>query len=295
MSTCIANVGITSFNRLASTRTCLESLLDNTRMQICLTVVDNDSTDGSRDYLLNLHERGIINQLFLCEKNAGVAIASNLAWGAVDAPYYIKLDNDVEILRNDWLETLINIAESNAKAGTVGYYIENSRPESSAKAPSFVVDRCVGSCILIPKRTHDVLGFWSEDYGIYGIEDSDFSTRVTLAGLQNHYVSFSENVIRHTHELYSGDHDYDNDIRRVRGLTDEYTAKFYFNSSMYMAGIRPLYVQRKFIPRMVDGLYVFQPDPEYAAQERLYKKEQYQFIAEYCAAVENEKKAGTGG
>ena len=45
-----------------------------------------------------------------------------------------------------------------------------------------------GACILIPKKTHDRLGFWCEDYGLYGEEDFDYGVRVTLSELLNVYM-----------------------------------------------------------------------------------------------------------
>ncbi len=45
-----------------------------------------------------------------------------------------------------------------------------------------------GACTLIPKRTHQMLGFWCEDYGLYGEEDADYGLRIQLQGLQNAYM-----------------------------------------------------------------------------------------------------------
>ena len=40
-----------------------------------------------------------------------------------------------------------------------------------------------GACYLIPKRAHEALGYWCEDYGLYGEEDHDHSVRLRLAAL----------------------------------------------------------------------------------------------------------------
>jgi predicted O-linked N-acetylglucosamine transferase (SPINDLY family) len=45
-----------------------------------------------------------------------------------------------------------------------------------------------GACFLIPKRTQEILGYWCEDYGLYGFEDVDYSFRVQLLGLLNAYM-----------------------------------------------------------------------------------------------------------
>ena len=287
MNDCLVNITVTSYNRREATKACLAALRANTRLPVCVTVVDNASVDGSQALLRELHASGVIDKLFLCADNVGVAVASNLGWAAVNAPYYVKLDNDVVVLRHDWLETLIDIAESQPGTGTAGYYIEATRPESLAGEASFTVSTCVGSCILIPQATHERLGFWNEDYGIYGIEDSDFSTRVTTAGLANRYVAYSERFICHSHSLYAGDQAHDDDVRKTRGLTDEHTARFYFNSGLYLSGVRPLYVPRKFRAHDRDGAFWFSPDPAYLRQEHAYARERDDFIAAYCRAVDD--------
>ena len=45
---------------------------------------------------------------------------------------------------------------------------------------------------MIPKRTHDVLGFWCEDYGDYGEEDLDYCIRVEYYGLFNIYMEHED-------------------------------------------------------------------------------------------------------
>jgi GT2 family glycosyltransferase len=287
------NITVTSYNRLASTIRCLESLSLTAGVEYTLTVIDNNSSDGSRDYLVSSFEAGAIDRLFLCKYNVGVSVAANLGWAAVDASYYVKLDNDVELLRSDWLSNLIELSNRAPGTGTMGYYIEAQRAES-AHGPFFDVPRSVGSCILISREVHERIGFWNEDYGLYGIEDSDFGTRIAVAGLKNRYVAHSERYIRHSHELYLGSEKLDEEIRKTHGVSDEFTAMFYFNNAMFMSGVRPVYVKRKFIERRrEDGLYEFIPDPAYLAEERRYSAARQSFIREYLEAVRQEEQGRT--
>jgi len=251
-------------------------------------VVDNNSSDGSREYLVSLFEAGVIDRLFLCKYNVGVAVAANLGWAAVDTPYYVKLDNDVELLRADWLSNLIELSTQAPGTGSMGYYIEEQRDESS-RGSFFDVSRSVGSCILISREVHKRLGFWNEDYGLYGIEDSDFATRVAAAGLKNRYASYSERYIKHRHDLYLGNERLDQEIRKTHGVSDEFTAMFYFNNALFLAGVRSLYVKRKFIGRKRHGgLYEFLPDQTYLEEEQRYRAEQQSFIRDYLEAVRKE-------
>ncbi|MDR0466070.1 MAG: glycosyltransferase, partial [Deltaproteobacteria bacterium] len=150
MSAPQVNITVTSYNRLASTRRCLESLNHTAGICYTLTVVDNNSSDGSREYLVSLFEAGAIDRLFLCKYNAGVSVAANLGWAAVDAPYYVKLDNDVELLRPDWLSNLIELSLQAPGTGTMGYYIDAQR-KASEQGAFFDEPHSVGSCILISR------------------------------------------------------------------------------------------------------------------------------------------------
>ena len=280
----LVNITVTSYNRLASTRRCLESLQGTSGIAYTLTVVDNASADGSVEYLQELLAAGRIDRLLLCRRNAGVSVAANLGWAAVDTPYYVKLDNDVELLRDDWLTTLVSLVENAPDTGTMGYYIEDERPESS-RGPSFAVAHSVGSCILIPRRVHEQLGFWNEEYGLYGIEDSDFSTRIATAGLTSRYAAYSERYIRHWHQPYRDNTELDRAIRVTHGVSDEYTAVFYFNNALFGAGVRPVYVDRKYLPVLKDGVYSFAPNPEYLKRDARFVQEREAFVAAYLESV----------
>ena len=223
-------------------------------------------------------------------------MAANLGWASADLPYYVKLDNDVQVLREDWLATLITLSEKTPDAGTTGYYIEEERPESASGAPCFAVQHSVGSCVLISRAVHERLGFWNEDYGLYGMEDSDFSTRVNAAGLKNYYAAYSERRIRHSHALYRDDTRLDDEIRRTHGVSDEFTAMFYFNNALFLSGVRPVYVGRKYRERLrPDGRYDFFPDPAYLEREKRYSAERRAFMDDYVRAIadEHEKSVAT--
>ena len=295
MSECIVNVTVTSFNRCQSTLNCINALKNTDCVGWNLTVVDNNSVDGSVECLKALHAEGVIDSLLLCKRNMGVAVAANLGWAAVPARYYVKLDNDVEVLRADWLTTLLQAAQSAPDIGCVGYYIEDAWPDVPEGAASFAVEYSVGSCILVPQATHEVLGFWNEDYGLYGIEDSDFSSRLKAAGLKNLYMANSERYIRHRHALYRENALLDDEIRKTNGLSAEYRGMFYFHNALYFSGVRPLRVERKFLPRCLpDGTYDFYPDPAYLKAEMRYAAERKDFIQHYIAAEQDSEQTAEG-
>jgi len=187
-----ANICMVTFDRLDFTRRALEAVLRFTEHPHVITVVDNDSQDGTREYLEQQLRRGVLTNLMLLDENVGVARASNLAWAAEpDAAYYVKLDNDIVIEKPGWLSAMVRTIEAAPSLGVIGYNFEDA---SYAVSPVDGVSvrtksgNIGGACILIPKRTEETLGYWCEEYGLYGEEDADYGLRVHLAGLHNAYM-----------------------------------------------------------------------------------------------------------
>jgi glycosyltransferase involved in cell wall biosynthesis len=195
------NIGMITYNRQSFTRQSIASLIKYTDFPYVLTVVDNASQDGSREYLQRLHDQGVIDNLILLDENVGVAKASNLAWHhEPDAPYYLKLDNDIVIKKPGWLGNMVRTIDKSPGVGVIGYNFEPiSYPVSRVgDTPLRIKPRgnLGGACILIPRRTWEILGDWCEDYGLYGEEDCDYGLRVSLSGLLNAYME-DENIGDH--------------------------------------------------------------------------------------------------
>lgn len=195
------NIGMVTFNRLEFTRQAIASVIKYTDFPYVLTVVDNASQDGSREYLQRLYDQGVIDKLVLLEENAGVAKASNLTWHLEpDAPYYLKLDNDIVIRKPGWLGNMVRVIEKSPSVGVIAYNFEpTSYPLSQVDGIPLRIKpsgNLGGACILVPRRTWQLLGDWCEDYGLYGEEDRDYGFRVSLAGLLNAYME-DENIGDH--------------------------------------------------------------------------------------------------
>ena len=108
-----ANITVVTYNRFDLTYRCLESLLTKTRSEFFCNVVDNASSDGTREYLQTLAVSHPNVKVHFLNRNMGVAVASNYGWAETEAEYYLKLDNDIEILDGDWLERLLTFMDTN--------------------------------------------------------------------------------------------------------------------------------------------------------------------------------------
>lgn len=96
----------TTYNRLEYTKKTLPQLLKS----ICgrVIVIDNSSTDGTREYLKSLKSKKL--ELILLEVNRGVAGAMNVFFEKTANEYYVaKVDNDT-IVPKDWLINLLGMA-----------------------------------------------------------------------------------------------------------------------------------------------------------------------------------------
>lgn len=187
------NIGMITFNRLDFTKQSLEALLRYTDYPYVLTVVDNNSADGTKEYLLELRKKGLIKNLVLLQNNVGVAKASNIAWLLEpNADYYLKLDNDIVFQKPQWLENMVRTINRVKKLGMVGYNFEPiSYPKIQKNGCKIRIKKqgtLGGACVLIPRRTRERLGYWSEEYGLYGEEDSDYGWRILISGKKNAYM-----------------------------------------------------------------------------------------------------------
>lgn len=84
---------------------CIESIKANTTGAYNLIVVDQDSKDGSREWLI---DQGAAAHLILNKRNVGAAEGRNQAIRAGRNPWIIFLDSDIELQDKDWLDKVWN-------------------------------------------------------------------------------------------------------------------------------------------------------------------------------------------
>lgn len=197
-----ATLIVLTWNRWELTRKCLETLratqLDNAEV----LVVDNGSTDETRE---RLSELDWVRTLLLPE-NRGFVRGNNAGIDAAD-PHsdVVLLNNDLVFTQSDWLERLRQCAAENPKAGIIGcrlalsdarllhagtYILPDtfwgqqigSLQEDVGQYPSDrEVQGVVFACALIRREVIDAIGGLSEDFESY-FEDTDYCLRAAAAG-----------------------------------------------------------------------------------------------------------------
>jgi GT2 family glycosyltransferase/tetratricopeptide (TPR) repeat protein len=196
----LTSIVIVTFNQLAYTKLCLESIARGTDEPHELIVVDNGSTDGTVDYLRG--QPGV--KLIENATNRGYAAAANRGLAAATGDFILTLNNDVVVPRG-WLGRLLRPFADHPDLGLAGPRSNNiSGPQKIAvtytdlsKLDDFAaehaaahagelrdLERLVGFCLLFPRQVMQKIGVLDERFGIGNFEDDDFCRRAKLAGFR---------------------------------------------------------------------------------------------------------------
>jgi hypothetical protein len=112
----------------------------------------------------------------------------------------------------DWLEKLFRLWGHGDPVSTLG----STNPDLVIKNPGalYTEDGILGICttnlggcaMLVPQAVSDALGYWNEDYGLYGAEDGDYGLRMKCAGFPQYYYSAPDYFLdlgnTDTHTIY---------------------------------------------------------------------------------------------
>jgi GT2 family glycosyltransferase len=240
-----------TWNRVNLTRLAIERLLSTKITDSIIHIIDNGSTDGTRSYLSHLSEINSNIKVFFLRKNYGIAVAANFGWSLIDTDYYVKIDNDIEILDANWLDYLVKFVEHNKEIGMLGYRLLEKHKIIPVYLPSgdlfHEFTGCGGGLVLIPRHIHKCCGFWTEDYGYYGFEDLDYGNRVVMSGYRVGY-HFNENVVRHLG--YEVDVNINQEKMKYDSINDITKGEklYLLNKFLFEQKVRSTNVFRQFLP-----------------------------------------------
>lgn len=212
MNNALPRVGIVilNWNNYRATSRCLTSLQGINYANYTVYLVDNGSTDGSREKLIREFSRGNI-EFVLNEKNLGFAAGCNrgieraLSEGC---DYVLLLNNDTIVYDRDFLLHAVELAESDPRCGIVGgkilFWPDTTRIWSTGGYITFLggevhighgeIDRgqydqvrerrfISGALMLIKREVIEAIGLLPEVY-FFGKEEWEFSTRALRAGFK---------------------------------------------------------------------------------------------------------------
>ena len=177
------------FNQLHYTRNCLGSLNRDGVEDRNIVLVDNGSTDGTREFLASRPELKVISN----EKNLGCSAAWNQGVEkAASADWKIVINNDVIVapgfrgsLVDFATETACDIISPAMTEGELDYDFEQFSSEFLGKMAAVRrLGTASGVCFMVHRRVFDKIGVFDVKLGQAGYEDEDFFRRARAAGFQ---------------------------------------------------------------------------------------------------------------
>lgn len=203
---------IPSYNALDRTRECLQAVRRHREVgfPLDIIVVDNGSTDGSREWLAEQTDVRLIQN----DENLGAPRARNQALTQARGEWVVFMDNDVVVTPN-WLSRLRRHAEVDPFAACVGpvcnraahgQEVPFSGDDPDTRAAEIARDHDGGFrmglllssfCLLVRRDVIDIVGGFDESFSPWGFEDDDFTLRCGLAGFHNRVAL--DTFVQHKH------------------------------------------------------------------------------------------------
>ncbi|MDY7991534.1 glycosyltransferase [Paenibacillus polymyxa] len=190
---------ILTYNKLEYTKACIDSIRQYTpKKNYQLVVVDNLSTDGTREWLA---EQKDILTIFN-EENVGFPKGCNQGIELATGDSILLLNNDVIVTEN-WLTLMINCLYSSEDVGAVGPVTNSAYGDQEILTSYSTLDemwefgnsynytakqdweqklKLIGFCMLMKREVVDQVGLLDEAFSPGMCEDSDYSFRIMKAG-----------------------------------------------------------------------------------------------------------------
>lgn len=195
----VVSVVIVNWNGLKHLEPCLASLR-RCPERVEIIVVDNNSTDGSPEYLRRQADVRLIPQ----ERNIGYAEANNVGIAAAGGSFVLLLNNDTRVAP-DFLRPLLELFANDSRVGAIQckivtfdnpprvdalgsyltwtgflYHYRYGGIDEKAGEP-FEIFCAKGAAMVIRREVLVAAGAFDPDFFAY-LEDSDLSWRIWLAG-----------------------------------------------------------------------------------------------------------------
>ncbi len=197
------------YNSVEYTKKCIDSMIAHGTPLNRLVVVDNHSSDGTRDYLASLPLGGLI----LNQHNLGCGTAWNQGALALQSEWSIIMNNDV-LVSPHWIENLITTAErSNLKVispalieGPLDYDFDAfSLMASQTMKNANRLGSHHAVCLAIHESVWMDVGYFQPVPKLLGCEDTlffhelkkaDIQTAITGSSWLHHFGSITQTAMK---------------------------------------------------------------------------------------------------
>lgn len=189
---------ILTYNGLVYSKKCIESIRKYTEGDYEIIVVDNNSTDGTRNWLKMQKDIKVIYN----RDNLGYPKGCNKGICLANGDDILLLNNDT-ILTPNWLKNLRICLYSNKKIGAVGPVTNKCSNGQSINIKCNSINgmlkwcerynisnynkwkeknKLIGFCFLVKREVVNKIGFLDERFSPGNYEDDDYSIRIRKAG-----------------------------------------------------------------------------------------------------------------
>ena len=197
------------YNQLKYLAITINSILNFTKENFEIIVVDNGSGSDVKEYLKTFNQSKII-KVITNEKNLGFSKANNQGVKIAQGKYICFLNSDVKVGEN-WLKMLIdNICDD--KVGMVG--VSGGRLDTECRCTGITRDNnsrydyLEGWCLLISKKIFEGIGCFDENFTPAFSEDADLSFRLRREGFKTKIV-VGVNIIHYGNKTVFSQQDFD--------------------------------------------------------------------------------------
>lgn len=206
------------YNQVDYTRQCIDSMIQQGDDLSRLVIVDNGSTDDTRNYLKSLS----LEHLIFNNSNLGCGVAWNQGALTLQAEWTIIMNNDV-LVSPGWINSLIDTAERNNLKiispalieGPLDYDFNSFATEASAKMKnSLRIGGKHAVCLAIHESVWMDIGYFQPVPKLLGYEDTMFFHEVDKANIAigmtgeswlHHYGSITQSAMKQERGLSEKD------------------------------------------------------------------------------------------
>ena len=197
------------YNQVEYTRQCIDSMLKHGLDLSRLVIVDNGSSDATREYLQTLPLGGLVFN----SANLGCGVAWNQGVLALQAEWSIVMNNDV-LVSAGWLENLIAVAEKQQLKiispalieGGLDYDFDDFAEQAGKKMQQVLrIGGRHAVCLAVHRSVWEDIGFFQPVPKLLGYEDTLFFHEAEKAGIAcgmtgaswlHHYGSVTQTAMK---------------------------------------------------------------------------------------------------
>lgn len=178
------SIVVVNWNLLKYLKLCIKSIRQYTQYENYeIIVVDNESKDGSKEWLSKQKDLKIITN----KDNLGWVKSVNQGLSQAKGEYLIFMNNDIEVT-DGWItkmlthyrqETGIVVPTMNNISG-----LQNTHYDTYYPLKHHEVRFVMGACVLLHRDVYNLIGGLDEIFGMGNSDDLDYCIRMTKMGLK---------------------------------------------------------------------------------------------------------------